>query len=310
MAETVGRDPGRWYVVNVDVIKIDPRELKLLDVNARFMRHETQAQLTANVEKDGTLTSVPFCWWTPDGRWEVLSGNHRVMSAVDAGLEEIFVLVTRDDLTEDERLGIQISHNALTGEDDPATLKLLYEKIGTADLRQYAGLDDKTLALLDEVDLSSLNEANLDYATVQITFLPHELDAAEAALEKAEQIAKYDQRWLAGISQYDATLQALDQARSGANVGNAATALGVILRVFADHLEDLQDYWYDEVSGEANRSHGTVPLESITGTTLIDPQAAGVINRAVRKMIERGDVTEAAPWRALELLAADYLAGS
>ena len=40
------------------VIQVDPKTLKLLEVNARFMRHEEFQRLVANVKKDGQLTSV------------------------------------------------------------------------------------------------------------------------------------------------------------------------------------------------------------------------------------------------------------
>src|SRR3990167_530048 len=73
------------------IIRIDPRKLKLLEVNARFMRHEVFMQLTENIKKDRALTSVPFCaiyqYFNAGGViptyedgtliYEVLSGNHR-----------------------------------------------------------------------------------------------------------------------------------------------------------------------------------------------------------------------------------------
>lgn len=71
------------------VIQVDPKTLKLLEVNARFMRHEEFQRLVANVKQDGQLTSAPFAARNPDGTYEVLSGNHRVQAAIAAGLESI-----------------------------------------------------------------------------------------------------------------------------------------------------------------------------------------------------------------------------
>ncbi|WP_282702692.1 hypothetical protein [Streptomyces sp. CC219B] len=59
-----------------------------------------------------------------------------------------------------------MKHRAIPGEDDPATLKTLYEELEGVSMRLYSGLDDKTLDLLDEVSVPSLAEANLDFATV------------------------------------------------------------------------------------------------------------------------------------------------
>lgn len=71
------------------VIHVDPKTLKLLEMNARFMRHEEFQRLVANVKKDGQLTSAPFAARNADGTYEVLSGNHRVQAAIAAGVESI-----------------------------------------------------------------------------------------------------------------------------------------------------------------------------------------------------------------------------
>ena len=47
-------------MINTRIIEIDPRELKLLKMNARFMRHEEFQRLVANIKRDGQLTSAPF----------------------------------------------------------------------------------------------------------------------------------------------------------------------------------------------------------------------------------------------------------
>lgn len=74
--------------ITTRIERMDPKALKLLERNARFMRQETYARLVDNVRRDGRLTSVPFAIREPDGRYLVLSGNHRTMAAIDAGLEE------------------------------------------------------------------------------------------------------------------------------------------------------------------------------------------------------------------------------
>ena len=42
------------------IITTDPKRIRLLELNARFMRHETFARLVANIKKDGDLTQTPF----------------------------------------------------------------------------------------------------------------------------------------------------------------------------------------------------------------------------------------------------------
>ncbi len=159
------------------IIEIDPRELKLLKLNARYMRHEEYQKLVANIKRDGQLTSAPFACKDGDG-YLVLSGNHRTQAAIAAGLETIPCIVTDDKLSEDQRVSIQLSHNALSGKDDPFILKELHDSILDLSWKEYSGLDDKTLEMLDKISSQSLSEANLQFQTLSMIFLPDEADKA------------------------------------------------------------------------------------------------------------------------------------
>ena len=108
---------------------VDPASIKLLEKNARYMDQPMFQQLVSNVKKDGALSALPLCHVRPDGSMVVLSGNHRVQAAVHAGLEEIFVLVIDRDLSRDEQISIQLSHNSLSGKDDMVVLKDLWNEL-------------------------------------------------------------------------------------------------------------------------------------------------------------------------------------
>lgn len=297
----------------------DPRSLTLLDLNARFMTHDQFSTLVRNVREDGHLTSTPLVWLVPEGTPDidpamhgkrvVLSGNHRTKASIEAGLGEIGWLEVDDPLPEQRAIALQLSHNSITGQDDPATLRRLYDKLEDIDWRQYSGLDDKTLDMLAKVDVGSLSEANLDFATVQVMFLPAEKEAAERSFEDARRMVSADARWLAGIDQYEATLAALQTVHQAYNVGNVATALGVVLAVFEHHLDELREGWYDE-QAQMPRHNKLAPLESIFGVRAMPTDAAAIVAQAVDRMVEHGDVDQHSRWRALELMAADYLGGA
>lgn len=288
---------------------VDPRELTLVEVNARFMRKEVFDRLVANIRRDGALTSTPLVWNDQaTGRMVVLSGNHRIMAAREVGLEQVDVIVVDQPLSRARQVALQLSHNAIEGEDDPATLRQLYEELDDVDWRAYSGLDDKQLDLLAQVDLEGLSEANLDFATVQLVFLPHELDAARASFDEARKLVQADARWLAAYADYETTLDALATAHGAHNVGNVATALGLILAVFERHLDELRDAWLDPDAGEPVDARRLVPIETILGTRSMPADAGAVLARAVDRMVRKGEVPADQRWRALELLAADYLA--
>ena len=111
---------------------VSPGDLKLLEKNARYMKAEQFQNLVENVKKDGNLSQLPFCYREEDGRLRVLSGNHRVKAAIAAGVEQTMVLVAREPKDQDERLAIQLSHNAIAGQDDLLILKDLWESIQNA----------------------------------------------------------------------------------------------------------------------------------------------------------------------------------
>ncbi|WOX11412.1 ParB/Srx family N-terminal domain-containing protein [Streptomyces sp. N50] len=292
------------------MVEGDPRDLTLLDVNARFMRHEQFQRLVANVREDGALTSTPLVWNDAEsGRRIVLSGNHRTKAAIEAGLERIFWLEITEPLPRQRQIALQLSHNAITGEDDPATLKALYEELEDVSMRLYSGLDDKMLELLEEVTVPSLAEANLDFATVQIVFLPDEKAAAEKALENARKAASADARWLARIDQYESVLDALDTTKGAHNIGNVAAAFAILLTVVERHLGEFAAGWYDPDEQIATRK-GTAPIETVLATRTMPVDAAAVVQRAIDRMEHHGDIEPGQRWRALELWAADYLAGA
>jgi len=288
------------------IIEINPKELKLLELNARYMRHEEFTRLVDNIKRDGRLTSVPFAWLDPeDNKYLVLSGNHRVMASIDAGLEKINVMVTHDELTKQQRIAIQLSHNAITGQDDPAVLKELYEQITDVDMKIYSGLDDDTLELLEKVQPMSLSEANLAFQTLSIAFLPNELEEAKEVLDEAIKLAKADETWLARFSEYDDWLDSVEIAGSAAGIRNNATAIKIMLDVFKNNITDLAELYKDD-----NRKTGEwVPIAPILGTNNIPIEVAQILMKAIDKMLSRQEITKNNIWQALEYWAADYLAG-
>ncbi|MGW2721798.1 hypothetical protein [Streptomyces sp. NPDC001492] len=76
------------------------------------------------------------------------------------------------------------------------------------------------------MDVTSLGEVNLDFAGVQVMFLPDELERAEAAFDAARSTATADRRWVAGLEQCEPVLDALEASPAGYKIGNSATAPG------------------------------------------------------------------------------------
>jgi hypothetical protein len=241
---------GERRAMNVFTVEVNPREVKLLETNARYMKHEEFNRLVDNVRKDGKLTSTPFLCKEADAgspcgsHWLCLSGNHRTRAAMEVGLDSITCLATDDDLSEEQKIAIQLSHNAIAGQDDPATLKALYEQILDTSLKKYSGLDDKTLELLDKFSSISISEANLAFQMLSMVFLPNELEAAKKVIDEAKgRVKSSDVIWIARMADYDKWLDAQETTGSAHNVHNVATAVSIILKLFERNITQLSEAW-------------------------------------------------------------------
>jgi len=181
---------------------VAPGELKLLEKNARYMRAEQFQSLVENIKKDGNLSSLPLCYREMDGKLRVLSGNHRVQAGRQAGVEQILVMVVGDEKDADERLAIQLSHNAIAGQDDLVILKELWEAITDVQAKVYAGLDSDTVKALQGIQFAAIAEQRLQYKIVTFTFLGHEVENLDELMKAIAVAFASDVVYLATLEAY------------------------------------------------------------------------------------------------------------
>lgn len=296
------------------VIKIDPKEIKLLEVNARYMKADEFNRLVENIKRDGALSSVPFCSHTdewenasdddwPEYEWEVLSGNHRVQAAIEAGLEEISIMVTEEKLTNEQKVAIALSHNSITGQDDMAILKQMYESINDIDLKGYSGLDDETLQMLDKVGSQSMSAIGLDYQILNIVVLPTELKMAKEIIDKARKQVEKNTALTLRYEDYDKWLDTMDDVSAAVGVKNTATVLLSMLEVVSNHMEDLREVWVNEEDNDKQ----WVPISTLTNRTKIRAKDGKVVEKAIQRMIDKGDIKKGNRDEALAIMAEAYL---
>jgi uncharacterized ParB-like nuclease family protein len=95
------------------VKEIPVSDLQLLEKNANVMEYAVLERLSENIKHDGILKQLPVVQKLPNGKYEVISGNHRVKAAKEAGLDKIYCLACEVTLPDDEKLRLQISHNTI-----------------------------------------------------------------------------------------------------------------------------------------------------------------------------------------------------
>lgn len=124
---------NRWKYEKVDINLIDEA-----DMNANEMTGEDFAQLCDNIGKSG-LSSVPSCYKKENGRFVMISGHHRLRACKKLHYKTIGILYCLEsELSKDEIIAIQLSHNSLHGHDNTSILKKLFEQIQSVDFKQFA----------------------------------------------------------------------------------------------------------------------------------------------------------------------------
>ena len=166
------------------------RDLKPQAKNARFMTAAQMKRLTENVRRDGHLTSSILVYAPEEEPMEILSGHHRVDAALAAGLEQSEAHVITTHLSAERKTAIQLSHNAVTGQDDPAQLAELYQGLSELDERLYSGLTDDDVQKFQGLDILDLAAAHPEYQEITVLFLTGHEKAFREALASIEKAAK------------------------------------------------------------------------------------------------------------------------
>ena len=168
----------------------------------------------------------------------------------------------------------------------------------------YDNTDDETLEMLDKFASTSISEANLEFKTLSVVFLPDELETATKVIDKARDASKSaDKTWLAKNDEYDRWLDAQEAAMSSYGVSNVATAMDIILKVFAKNITQLQDGYKNDMSKT------WVHLETVIGRRKIPSDLARKLSSILQKMESRGEIKKDELWKGLDKLCDTYLNG-
>lgn len=157
-----------------------------LEKNAHYMAKEIQDRLTENIKQDGFLSQLPFAMKrAEDGKFLILSGNHRLKSAIKAGLEYILVLYV-DEISKDRQIGYALSHNALVGKDDLQMLKEIYNEIQSIESREFTGLNGLKFIDIEKVPTTSINDGDIELTEMKFLFIESRKHDVEGVLKELE----------------------------------------------------------------------------------------------------------------------------
>lgn len=219
-------------------IYLNKTEMVHAEVNARYMENEQYRQLVDNIKKDKQLGSVPLVVPNGKGKYEIISGNHRIMAGKDAGLEDFICLIIDQPIDESQKYAIQLSHNSITGKDDLQTLAIIWSKIQDVGAKMYSGLDDETVKSLENINFTSIKEENLKFHQLNLMFLPNEIKFMNNVIEKVN--TKGDTKIAVSLESFDEFFRQMVKIKEIENLENHALAFYKILELANERLEQLE----------------------------------------------------------------------
>lgn len=280
------------------IVKIPLNVVVEQDVNARIMKNEMQDQLTANIAKRGQLESLPYL--TEDGnKVRIISGHHRIKSARQAGIKEIYAILDVSGLTRSQEAAKQLAHNAISGFDDQSTLKEIVKMISDVDdmLESYVGKDILAEPMA-EFDKLISPAVQFDFRTLVFAFLPHQLQNLELLVKELEKAGPE----IVGVAEYEQGkrfVETLSKYQQFQDVRNLGAAISSMIEA-ANEKMDIAGY---DPAGEWTY------LTKVFGSNSIPTEAAQVIQQALKKAEKEGVIGKKNRWQLIEFLCADYLGG-
>lgn len=271
--------PYKLYLASID-------EIDYLDKNARYMTKEQFSALTANIAKDKALSSVPLVYRKPeDGRLLVLSGNHRIKAAAEAGVTEFLVFLIDKPLSRQELVSIQLSHNAIQGQDDEQILKELWMELDEVEAMVYSGFTSEMIEKLKNSDFSAIREEPVRYEEVNLLFLPEDIENMREICESIVEKSKSKITFAGRISEYNAILDGIIASKQGQNIVNSTVAFfamaGVVNEYLSGKINNLQEAMEEGVEDTVNFSVGSTRKR-------IRKETAKALRKAIKEKMDTG----------------------
>lgn len=198
------------------------------------MKGTVFARLVANLKRDGILTQLPVVN-LQDGELEIASGNHRTEAAIAAGIEEGDALEILTPLTREQFIALQLSHNAVVGEDDPNVLKELYSELGF-DWKEYSGLTDDAFDIKD-LDTTVMRVEQPFYEELTISFLPGDMQVFRSWLDKIAASKTAKTRLVGMYEDFRLFFETVLEVKRVTDVHNSAVALRLMAEYAAKALK-------------------------------------------------------------------------
>jgi hypothetical protein len=223
----------------------------LLERNAHFMDKEKFDRLTENIQKDGFLSQLPFGLKMENGKYKILSGNHRIKAALKAKLDYVLIMYV-ENLTRDEELGYQLSHNTLVGKDDMQMLKDLFNEIEGLAQKEFTGLNDLMFLDYQTISLPSISEDDIKLHEIKFVFTQFKAERIREVLEALDK-RKMDENSAFCFVNFVDFIRIMTEVKKRTNIKNNTIAFIKMLEICEQKIKEIDE---QESNGESEEKLG------------------------------------------------------
>lgn len=230
---------------------VDPKtDCVLLEKNARYMTKAQMETLAQNISQDGFLSQLPFAVRQEDGRYRILSGNHRIKGAVKANQNRVLLLYGDEkDYSPERQTAVQLSHNAIVGQDDLTLLKELYSDIQDVVLKAYTGIDEKELFAYKPFEIKAISEEDIEMTAVTFTFSETAWEHIGRVLERLDN-QKLDPDYSAFVlGSVDEFIRTLTEIKKRLNIKSRSVAFAKMCEICNEWLKAPENRDENGVNG-------------------------------------------------------------
>ncbi|MBO6117344.1 MAG: ParB N-terminal domain-containing protein [Bacteroidales bacterium] len=134
----------KWKIATVDIDLLQESEL-----NANVMSDTDFNRLVENIKISGGLSSAIGCIKKGEV-FQIFSGHHRYRACVKLRYKQVPIIYADEkDMSNDELIALQTSHNSLHGEDDKGILKRLFDQIQSIQFKEFANVNIDEINTID-----------------------------------------------------------------------------------------------------------------------------------------------------------------
>ena len=223
----------------LEIWELEIATLKEQDINAQVMDDRRMKILTSNIKNRGALESLPYIHKVGD-TFSIVSGHHRTRAANAAGLKRIFGLVDTNEMTKSQIISKQIAHNELVGTADSEILGELVKQMQEVDDIIASGLPEKFLNSIEaEGPVMDLPQLEFDWRTLQLVFLPEQLNDFQTLVKAVESKAEFV--GVAPVSQFEEFSKAMVEFGKTQNIKSIGATVQFLTELAKKEVEKWRE---------------------------------------------------------------------